>query len=233
MIYLKDLWDDFISLLFPRICCGCGNELVRNEKVICTECILAIPRTCFHEKDDNPVSQLFWGRCKIEKATAFSFYSKGSRIRKVIHSLKYKGLRGIGPEMGKICAFSLLSSGFFSDIDIIVPVPLHPQKLRKRGFNQSEAISEGIAGVAGIPMDSVSLVRISGSGTQTRRSRMGRWENVEGIFRVERPEMFSGRHVLLVDDVITTGSTIDACATELLKIEGVKVSVVALAVAVQ
>ncbi len=233
MKYLYDLWDDFISLLFPRICYGCGNALVRNEKVICTECHLTIPRTRFHEQDDNPVAQLFWGRCKIEKASAFSFYIKGSRIRKIIHSLKYTGIREIGPEMGKIYAFSLRSSGFFSDIDIIVPVPLHPQKLRKRGFNQSEDISTGIAEVSGIRMDTGSLIRISGSGTQTRRSRMGRWENVEGIFRVERPEMFEGKHILLVDDVITTGSTIDACATELLKIKGVKVSVVALAVAVQ
>lgn len=233
MKYLHDLWDDFISLLFPRICYGCGNELVRNEKIICTECFLSIPRTMFHEQEDNPVAQLFWGRCKIEKASAFSFYTKGSRIRKIIHSMKYNGIREIGPEMGRIYALCLRPSGFFSDIDLIVPVPLHSRKLRKRGFNQSEDISAGIAEVSGIQIDTGSLARISGSGTQTRRSRVGRWDNVEGIFRVEKPEIFEGKHILLVDDVITTGSTIDACATELLRVEGVKVSVIALAVAIQ
>jgi len=233
MKYFHDLWDDFLSLLFPRLCCGCGNELVRNETGICTDCYLSIPRTKFHEHDDNPVAQLFWGRCKIEKASAFSFYTKGSRIRKIIHALKYNGKRDVGTEMGRIYAMNLKSSGFFSGIDLIVPVPLHPSKLRKRGFNQSDDISAGISEVSGIRSDSGSLLRVLLSETQTNRSRLGRWENVEGIFRVERPEILMGKHILLVDDVITTGSTIDACATELLKIEGVRVSVIALAVAVQ
>ncbi len=134
MSYFYDLWDDFISLLFPRLCYGCGNHLMRNEKLICTECYILIPRTNYHLKTDNPVSQLFWGRCMIEQAAAFSFYTRDSRIRKLIHQLKYKGIREIGSELGRIYARTLKSSGFLNDIDLIIPVPLHPSKKRHTGF---------------------------------------------------------------------------------------------------
>jgi ComF family protein len=233
MSYLYDFLDDFISLLFPRLCFACGNHLLRNENIICTQCYISIPRTNYHLTADNPVEQLFWGRCNISKAAAFSFYNKGSRIRKLIHNLKYKGIREIGCELGRIYGQSLRNSGFIRDIDIIVPVPLHPSKQRKRGFNQSDYISIGLAESTGLPLEKASLVRIALSDTQTKRSRYERWMNVEGIFAVKDSERFRGKHILLVDDVITTGSTLDACAGELLKIENVKVSVIALAVSVQ
>lgn len=232
MSYLYDLWDDFISLLFPRLCYACGNHLLRNENLICTECYVVIPRTNYHKLEDNPVAQLFWGRCMIEKAAAFSYYNKGSRIRNLIHYLKYKGVREIGYELGRIYGLSLKASGFTDDIDLIIPVPLHPAKKRIRGFNQSETISMGIADVAHLPLDVKSLARTIVSVTQTKRSRYERWTNVEGIFQVVDPLSISGKHILLVDDVITTGSTIESCTNALLKFEGVKVSVVALAFAV-
>jgi ComF family protein len=232
MSYIYDLWDDFISLLFPRLCYGCGNHLLRNENLICTECYVVIPRTGYHNEAENPVARLFWGRCLIEKAAAFSFYNKGSRIRTLIHNLKYKGIQEIGFELGRIYGLSLKSSGFTDDIDLILPVPLHPSKKRIRGFNQSELISKGIGEVTGLPVDLLSLSRKNISETQTRRSRYERWTNVEGIFSVSFPEVLKGKHILLVDDVITTGSTIESCANELLKIDEVKVSVVALAYAV-
>jgi ComF family protein len=232
MSYLYDIWDDFISLLFPRICHACGTHLLRNENLICTQCYISIPRTNYHLAENNPVEQLFWGRCQITKAAAFSFYNKGSRIRKLIHNLKYKGVREIGNELGKIYGQSLKNSDFLSDIDVIIPVPLHPSKLRKRGFNQSECIARGMAQITGLPVDTETLKRTGKSDTQTRRSRYERWMNVEDIFEIRDFIKIEGKHILLVDDVITTGSTIDACAGELLKIENVKVSVVALAVAV-
>jgi ComF family protein len=231
MSYFYDLWDDFISLLFPRLCYACGNHLMRNENLICTECYVVIPRTNYHLAENNPVAQLFWGRCVIEKAAAFSYFNKGSRIRNLIHNLKYKRIKEIGFELGKIYGLSLTSSGFTKDIDVIIPVPLHPSKERMRGFNQSEIISLGIAGASALPLDINTLKRITVSATQTKRSRFERWTNVEGIFRVTDPQAIMGKHVLLVDDVITTGSTIESCTNELLKIEGVKVSVVALAFA--
>ena len=167
----------------------------------------------------------------VEKAATFSFYNKGSRIRNLIHNLKYKGIMEIGYEVGRIYALTLKASGFISGIDIIVPVPLHHSKKRIRGFNQSELISNGIGDVTGIPVNTVSLSRISGSSTQTSRSRYERWINVDDIFRITDADMLRGKHILLVDDVITTGSTIEACVNELLKVDGVKVSAVALAFA--
>ena len=232
MNYVYDLWDDFISLLFPRLCYACGNHLLRNENLICTGCYVSIPRTNYHLKPENPVAQLFWGRCLVEKAAAFSYYSRGSRIRNLIHKLKYKGIKEIGSELGRIYAVSLKSSGFTSGIDVIIPVPLHASKKRSRGFNQSECISEGIADVTGLPVDTLSLVRTASSDTQTRRSRYERWTNVESIFQVVDPEAIKSKHILLVDDVITTGSTIESCVNELLKTEGVKVSVAAIGCAV-
>ena len=205
---------------------------MRNERLICTECYVVIPRTNNHIKADNPVAQLFWGRCMIEKAAAFSYYNKGSRIKNLIHNLKYKGIREIGYELGRIYGLSLETSGFMKDIDLIIPVPLHPAKKKVRGFNQSETISMGIADATHLPVDIKSLERTLVSATQTKKSRYERWTNVEGIFQVTDPQTIMGKHVLLVDDVITTGSTVESCSIELLKIEGVKVSVVALAYAV-
>ena len=231
MSYLYDLWDDFISLIFPRLCYACGNHLGRNEKLICTECYILIPRTGYHLQPDNPVEKLFWGRCRIEKAAAFSFYSRGSRIRNLIHNLKYRGIRVIGYELGRIYGLSLKDSDFINDLDIIIPVPLHPSKERVRGFNQSDIISQGISGATGLPVNSSALSRVTVSATQTKKSRYDRWTNVEGIFNVTDPGYLKGKHVLLVDDVITTGSTIESCTNELLKTEGGRVSVAALAVA--
>ncbi len=134
MSYFYDLWDDFISLLFPRLCYGCGDHLLRNEELICTECYVVIPRTNYHTNHDNPLAKVFWGRCMIEKAAAFSFYNKGSRIRNLIHNLKYKGIPEIGIELGKIYGKSLKSSGFTDDIELIIPVPLHKSKQQLKGI---------------------------------------------------------------------------------------------------
>ena len=188
-----------------------------------------IPRTNYHLKPDNLVEQLFWGRCMIEKAAAFSYYTRDSRIRRLIHQLKYKGVKEIGPELGRIYASTLKSSGFLDDIDIIIPIPLHPSKKRQRGFNQSDLISQGISDVSGIRVDTKLLVRKTVTKTQTRKSRFDRWTNVQDIFRVTDEKRLKDLHILLVDDVITTGSTIEACANEILKAENTKVTVAALA----
>lgn len=231
MNYLHDLWDDLISVLFPRLCQACGNHLMRNEKLICTECHVLIPRTDFHLTDDNPLARLFWGRCRMEKAAAFSFYNRDSRIRKLIHNLKYKGVQEIGIELGRIYGLILFSSGFTADMDIIVPVPLHPDKERSRGFNQSHLIARGISEVSGLALDAASLQRVVTSSTQTKKSRFERWRNVEDAFLISNPAPFRGKHVLLVDDVITTGATIESCVNELIGSGALKVSAAALAAA--
>jgi ComF family protein len=232
MSYLYDLWDDFISLLFPRLCYACGGNLLRNEKLICTECYVLIPRTNYHLQDDNPVARLFWGRCKIERAAAFSFYNKDSRIRKLIHNLKYKGIKEVGFELGRIYGQSLSGTDFLKGVDMIIPVPLHSSRRRIRGFNQSEIIAGGFSEATGLPVCNGILERTGRSETQTKRSRYDRWINVEGIFNVADPACLAGKHILILDDVITTGSTLESCANEILKSEGARVSVAALAVAV-
>lgn len=232
MNYMFDLWDDVISLLLPRICHGCGNQLLRNEKVICTGCYVLIPKTNFHLSPENPVEKLFWGRCVIERAAAFSYYTRDSRIRRMIHHLKYRGASEIGTELGRIYGNSLKNSDFLKGIDLIIPVPLHPSKKRQRGYNQSDLIAMGISDASGIPVGTDILKRTTVTGTQTRKSRYDRWTNVNDIFRVTCPQRLEGKHVLIVDDVITTGSTIEACANEILKEENTKVSVAALAFSV-
>jgi len=167
----------------------------------------------------------------VERAAAFSVYNRGSRIRKLIHALKYKGRKDIGIEIGKLYGLRLSESDFMTGIDLLIPVPLHPSRLRKRGYNQSEFIAEGLSEKTGVPVNSGLLVRSSGSSSQTKRGRYERWKNVEGLFEVTDAEKISGLHLLLVDDVITTGSTMEACVNALHDAAEVKVSVIALAAA--
>lgn len=221
--------DDFVSLLFPRLCQACGEPLVRNEEILCTRCMLEIPRTNYHLERDNRLEQNFYGRCYIEKAAAWTYYRHGGKAQKLVHRLKYGKVKPIGPFLGRLYGNIIRGSDFCSDIDCIVAVPLHPSRERKRGFNQSSLIAGGMAVALNLPFIENVLKRKEASGTQTNKHRYDRWENVAGIFDVCNPGAIKGKHVLLVDDVITTGSTIEACVSELLKTTGVKVSVAAIA----
>ena len=231
MNWFADLADDCLGLLFPRVCYSCGTNLVRNENLICTECFVAIPRTAYHLVKDNPVEQLFWGRCRIERGAAFSWYTRGSRIQKLIHNLKYQGISELGPELGFIYGSTLRGTEFAETIDLLLPVPLHKARLKTRGFNQSELICRGLAEALSLPVVVSALERVAVTSTQTRRSRYDRWTNVEGIFRTADRAALEGRHILLVDDVITTGSTMESCINEILTTNNTRVSVAALACA--
>jgi ComF family protein len=217
---------DFISLLFPRVCQCCGDHLVRNEDVICTSCLIDIPLTGFHSRRDNDLEKSLWGRCYVERAAAWAWYQKGSRVQTLIHRFKYRGITSIGTYIGKLYGAVLAESGFLNGIDLIIPVPLHPSKKRKRGFNQSEIIAEAISEVSGIEFEPGVLRRVVKTSSQTSRSRMERWKNVEDIFDLVPGMLKPETHVLLVDDVITTGSTIEACVNCLKRLPDVKVSVV-------
>lgn len=225
------LLKDFFRLIFPETCAACGVVLMKNERIICLSCNYHLPRTNFHLDQNNPVAVIFWGRIRIENATAFYFFNKASRFRHLIHELKYKGRKDIGIELGRMFGCEIMAAGGFRLIDVVVPVPLHKKKQKKRGFNQSEYIARGIADVLGKPIDIKSVIRSVYSSTQTRKSRYDRWLNVEGIFRVTDLRALTGKHILLVDDVVTTGATLEACATEILKTEGTKVSVAVLGAA--
>ena len=188
------------------------------------------PFTRFSDLENNMVAELFWGRVPVTYSTSYFYYMKDSRYQNIIHHLKYLGKQNIGLEFGRIFGSELMKTPLSSP-DVIVPVPLHPKKLKKRGFNQSEIIARGMAERMGKKIISGALERIRYTDTQTNRSRYERWENVEGIFRTRKPQLLTGKHILLVDDVVTTGSTLEACASEILKIQGTTVSVATLAVA--
>ena len=196
--------------------------------MFCTECLYLVPKTNFHFVKDNPVSKIFWGRANIENATAYYFFIKEGILQKLIHKLKYKGIKEIGFELGKQFGSELIEAEEYKNIDIVIPVPLHVKREKHRGYNQSEWIAKGLVEFLDAKLEINNLVRSIETETQTRKSRFERWENVENIFTINSPEKFENKHVLLVDDVITTGSTLEACANSLLKLENTKVSIAAL-----
>lgn len=226
-----NLFSDFFNLLYPNLCVVCGENLLKNEHHICLTCLHNIPKTNYHLTVDNPIEKRFWGKVSIFRGTAFFFFQKGSPFQKLLHALKYKDLKQIGETLGKYAAADLLESLDFVTIDVIIPVPLHPKKYSKRGYNQSEWIGKGISQILEKPQDITTLIRVRENTTQTKKSVFERYENTEGIFQISNKESLFGKHVLLVDDVLTTGSTLEACVKALLSIEGVKVSIFTLAVA--
>jgi ComF family protein len=228
---LAQIFDNVLELFYPQLCITCGERLISQEKYICMKCWFDLPVSRFEKENENKVAQLFWGRVQIEHATSYFQYRKGSRYQKLIHFVKYKGLKELGQETGRRFGVVLAETENFTQIDKIVPVPLHPKKQKIRGFNQSEWIARGISEGLNKPMLENNLYRKTFTSTQTRKNRFERWQNVEGIFGVKNSEEFENQHLLIVDDVVTTGSTLEACAYELLKISGVKVSIATLAFA--
>jgi ComF family protein len=224
------LFDDIMYFLFPANCDVCGRILSDGEEVMCSYCYLGLPRTNFHKDENNAVAQLFWGRVKVERAASFFFFNKGSEYQKLLHKLKYQARGDIGVYLGKIYAAEIMDTEFTS-VDLIVPVPLHPRKQRRRGYNQSMKIAEGISGLTKITIESDNLRRIEFTDTQTRRNRFDRFLNMQDKFVIINPEAFQGKRVLLVDDVVTTGATVEACVGVLLEAGGVGVYVVTVAMA--
>jgi len=220
--------SDFFALIYPESCAACGQTLLKNEETLCTSCIFNLPKTNYWKTKDNPVSKIFWGRIPVENACSFYHFTKGGKVQHLLHQLKYKGNKNVGYFTGKLFGAEL-SNTPFKDIDALVPVPLHLSKVKKRGYNQSELIAQGIAEVMQKPLKTNWLIRKYASETQTKKSRFLRWENVKEIFATENELEFESKHLLIVDDVITTGATIEACAQLLLKVKGVRISIVALA----
>jgi len=221
---------DLINLLYPAQCLACGNVLYQNESLVCLECLFHLPKTNFHNDPSNAVCKLFWGRAKVHMATAFLFFTKAGKVQQLIHQLKYCKKPEIGVYLGKLFGKELSRSPCFQDIDVIVPVPLHPRRIKVRGYNQSDQIAFGLSQTMNIPVDTTSFIRRTETETQTRKNRFSRWENVKEVFAVVNESMLKNKHILLVDDVITTGATIEGCIRKLTAIEGARVSVVSLAI---
>lgn len=222
---------DFFNLMYPNLCMVCGENLLRNEQHLCLRCLHDIPKTNYHLQSDNPIEKRFWGKVPVHRCTAFFFFQKGSPFQKLLHSLKYKGNKEIGQLLGRYAAVDLLDSVDFASIDVVIPVPLHPNKYKIRGYNQSEWIGKGLSEILEVPQDTGTLRRVRENTTQTKKTVFERYENTEGIFELSDFTSLVGKHVLLVDDVLTTGSTLEACVRTLIEIDGVKVSIFTLAVA--
>jgi len=222
-------WSRLLDLISPRLCVVCGNRLAVTEETLCSKCYLHLPRTDFgHNLYENVMAKLFWGQIAIEKATALFYYEPHAETANILYELKYKNHPEIGVVMGRMMAKELKNSGLFDDIDAIVPVPLAKKREHQRGYNQSMELAKGVSEVTGLPIDNHIVRRTKFVGSQTQRGRWERNENVENVFELIDGNNISGKHLLLIDDVVTTGATIVACAKEMQKASHVKISVLAL-----
>lgn len=225
------LLNDLKRLVYPHNCLGCGYEMYYNSQYLCLNCLKGLPYTGFEKNDENFTANLFTGRLNLERASSWLFFGKDGLTQKLIHQLKYRGNLAVGEYLGKSMALKLHKQGWLSDIDVLIPLPLNRRKLNLRGYNQSTVLCNGMSMVTGIPVEEVAVMRTVFTETQTKKSRLQRWANVEHVFDLLDADHLHHKHALLVDDVITTGATMDACGQVLLKVPGLKLSVLSLAVA--
>lgn len=210
------LWSDFVTLFFPNHCLGCSNSLYKGEEILCTRCILDLPKTRYHEQTDNTIKSRLDGRIPLSYAMAFLKFRKTGVVQHLLHQLKYNNHPEIGVRLGKLYGKDLIDCNYDKAFDIIIPIPLHKSRQRKRGYNQSAKFAEGLSSSMQIPWDESLVERRIRTTTQTRKTKSERWENVKDVFYVTHPEKIMNKRILLVDDVITTGATLEACGHQLL-----------------
>lgn len=228
MMQLIKHWQSFTHYIFPFQCVGCQCALDFNEETLCNACAQALPLTHYWKDKDNAIAQMFWGKMDVEHACSFLYFYQGGRVQNLLHALKYQGRRDSGKLLGQRFG-EVLKSSVFSSCDAIIPVPLHPKKIRKRGYNQCTVIASGMSDTMHLPLLTNTLERIEHHESQTKKGRYERWLNVKTKFKVANPSALKGKHVLLVDDVITTGATLEACASTLLAIPQVRISLATIA----
>jgi len=226
-----NILNDFIGLIFPDYCLMCHGSLLKNETHVCLYCRYHLPLANYHLYEDNPLSRRFVGKVEVKHTWAFLKFTKGGKVQNALHHLKYNGKQEIGRMLGSWFGAELKKQQLHTELDCIVPVPLHASKLKKRGYNQCDPIAAGLAGQLGLVWHADALRRISANRTQTRLNRMERYENTKRIFDVTNPALIAGKRILLVDDVITTGSTLEACVTALQEADCREVSIACLAAA--
>ena len=227
---IQFLLTNLASLIYPELCVICREALIENEKFFCFPCSLKLPRTDYHLIPENQAIDRLAGKVSLVRASSYFYYSKGGVAQKLVTEIKYKGNRNLGEWIGAYIAKDMILSDFFQDIDYLVPVPLHRSKEKKRGFNQAEKIAEGIAKVTKIPLDITNVFRGKANTSQTKKGVFDRWRNTVNLFEMNNPELFAGKHILLIDDVLTTGSTLESIAQSLLKSPEVKISILTLAI---
>jgi ComF family protein len=226
---ILQLFRDVQQLFYPNICCGCGRALPQSILNLCIQCQYDLPYTNFILQRGNPVEKIFAGRIPVYFAHSTFYFSQKGIIQQLIHHLKYKNNTDIGIYLGKKLGESLLLSPYTSTFDFIVPMPMHPKKKFIRGYNQAEIISTGIGEVTGVPVLNQTVIRKQFSGTQTKKKRIERWLNVENSFEVKEPEVIYNKKVLLVDDVITTGASMEACGKSILEVQGTEIALASVA----
>ena len=229
MLSVTDICNDFIHLFFPHVCAGCGTDVLNRESPLCLHCINQLPLTNFHLHANNPVERYFWGRIPVRHATALCHFTRASLVQHLMHQLKYKCNKYIGFFLGRMAGKLLRESNYFDDVDALVPLPLFAQREQKRGYNQAAVLCEGMAAAMQLPVIGNAVVRLSATETQTHKNRAERWQNMEGRFQLIQADAVYNKHVLLVDDVVTTGATLEACGEELLKAQNTRLSIATLA----
>lgn len=227
---LMKIINNLLDFLLPRYCTTCGQRLATGEQWICTHCLSHLHLTHAESIEENPIEKLFWVTVPIERATSF-FYYEGENTRFILYQLKYWNNPEIGTYLAELYSRQILPTGFFDTVDVIIPLPLYRSRQILRGYNQSYYICKGISRATSLPIDTKVVKRCVNTKSQTHLNHFERKDNVKGAFRLVNPDRIAGRHVLLVDDVITTGATTTECAMELAKAPGVKISVFSLAYA--
>lgn len=230
MITLKEIKDAVLHLLFPHVCAGCGSDILHEESVLCMKCIDAMPETNFELHPNNPVEKTFWGRLPLTGATAQFYFTKESLMQHLMHQFKYKGNKELGMQLGKIMGEQIKKSARF-EADALVPLPLFAAKEKRRGYNQAAILCEGMAEAMNLTVLDKIISRPRHTETQTKKGRIERWKNMEGKFILSDADAIKNMHLLLVDDVVTTGATLEACGNELLKAENVRLSIATLCIA--
>ncbi len=230
---LVSIWRDFVGLIYPRLCLACREPLVTGETHICTGCRAELPYTDYHRlpPDQNPLARRFWGKLPLRHALSYLRFVRHGRVQHLLHELKYQGQRDVGTALGQLYGAELQAVGLAAAFDLIVPVPLHPRKLAKRGYNQAAAFATGLATGLQLPANNTALRRTTNTKTQTKKNRAQRWQNVAEVFEVENASHLIGRRILLVDDVLTTGATLEACGAVLLAAGVSEVSIATIACA--
>lgn len=221
--------SDILGVFYPTICLSCNVVLTNQEEILCTQCLYDLPLTNFIQTNNTTVEKIFYGRIKIEQAIALLFYHKGGITQKLIHQLKYKGHEEIGVFIGDWLGNEIQKYHFFNDVDFIIPVPLHKNRLKKRGYNQVSKFGKRLEFHMNTPFVEDVLIRTTNSETQTKKTRFDRWKNVNELFFLSDCELFKNKHILLIDDIITTGATIESCVNELLKAKNIKISIAVMA----
>lgn len=227
-----ELFYHFVNLLFPQTCSACNEPLLKTEKILCTNCLINLPKTEIGFSNSQKLEYRFLGKVEIKVVYSYLKYSKGGNVQNLLQNLKYKNRQDIGLFMGKLFGSQLIKNNTSIDIDVLIPIPLHKNKFLIRGFNQSELIAQGLSELINVPCETLAIIRKTATETQTRKSRLDRFYNVEDVFEIQDAEKIIGKKIGLVDDVLTTGATMEVCAACLLAAGAKEITIFSLASAI-